>query len=388
MSPNENRPCLEARCAGNPAEMGFAQGAALRAKIHGAHDILRRLEVFRERQPCCMPYLLYRWLAEKKSRRLLHRALVSHYPEMARRLDAMVEGAQISPGALSLLNILEPFLSSVGGLVASPAACSAVAVRGGRSATGEPVIARNFDYLPLVQPFFVLRECRPAGRFRSLDFTLAPLGGAVDGMNEKGLCLTYNYAFAIDQPPSPAPSVSMIISETLERCSTVAEALAWIETRPRWGGALLMLADADGDIASLEIGNTRTRVRRPPPGEDLLFHTNRFWTPEMRAVEPPEDAVFTGAAPGSMRGRRLHESAGNRDARLKSLLVKSGPLDEEGLRRVMADHGADGLPSGSTPCVHGEYWHTTASLQYFPRSRRLRAAFTTPCKARYETFGL
>ena len=46
---------------------------------------------------------------------------------------------------------------------------------------GPRIIARNFDYLPLVQPFYVLRESRPRDGFRSLEFTVAPLGGAVDG---------------------------------------------------------------------------------------------------------------------------------------------------------------------------------------------------------------
>ena len=49
-----------------------------------------------------------------------------------------------------LFNALEPVLSSVGGCTACPGACSAVAVRGSRSITGEPMVARNFDYLPLI----------------------------------------------------------------------------------------------------------------------------------------------------------------------------------------------------------------------------------------------
>ena len=47
-----------------------------------------------------------------------------------------------------LFNALEPVLSSVGGCIACPGACSAVAVRGSRSITGKPMVARNFDYLP------------------------------------------------------------------------------------------------------------------------------------------------------------------------------------------------------------------------------------------------
>jgi hypothetical protein len=234
--PEPNRPLIEVRCEGDPEAMGFSQGKALREKIQGAREMLRDLEVFRHRQPFCLPFSVFRWLAEQKAQALLSRALAVHSPETAQRLAGLADGAQIRPASLHLLNILEPFLSSVGAIVAPPAACSALAVRGPRSAIAEPVVARNFDYLPLVQPCFTLRECRPQKGFRSIEFTMGPLAGAVDGMNEAGLCITYNYAFGTDEPPAPALPLSMIISETLSRCSNVTEAVQWIESRPGWGG--------------------------------------------------------------------------------------------------------------------------------------------------------
>ena len=60
------------------------------------------------------------------------------------------------------------------------------------------MVARNFDYLPLIQPYYLIRESRPQGRLRAFEFTTAPLVGAVDGMNEAGLCITYNYGFTTD----------------------------------------------------------------------------------------------------------------------------------------------------------------------------------------------
>ena len=38
---------------------------------------------------------------------------------------------------------------------------SMITSAGTRAAGGEPMVARNFDYLPLIQPFFVARESRP-----------------------------------------------------------------------------------------------------------------------------------------------------------------------------------------------------------------------------------
>jgi len=136
---------------------------------------------------------------------------------MSDRLAGIAEGARVGRGAICLCNALEPLLSSVGGCITCGHACSAVAIRGDRSATGEPVIVRNFDYLLLAQPYYIVRETRPARGFRSLEFTLAPLAGAVDGLNEAGLGIVYDYAFALDQPAAPAPSISMAISGALAR---------------------------------------------------------------------------------------------------------------------------------------------------------------------------
>jgi len=36
-----------------------------------------------------------------------------------------------------------------------------------------------------------------------------------------------------------------------------------LTSRTRWGAGLLMLADAEGDLASLELSSTRSQLRRP-----------------------------------------------------------------------------------------------------------------------------
>jgi predicted choloylglycine hydrolase len=250
------------------------------------------------------------------------------------------------------------------------------------------VIARNFDYLELVQPYHIVRENRPAEGLRSFEFTVAPLAGAMDGVNEAGLCIVYDYAFTLDQPAEPAPSISMLVSGALQRCLTVAEAADYLATRSRWGGALLMMADGTGDIASLEISSTRCELRRPAAGQDYCLHTNRFQTAAMRSVEAPEDAVLDSHAPVAMRGKRLHESAERRAQRLEELMQKGGAFGLDKLNRVMADHGSEGKPSAYTPCVHSNYWNTTTCVQLLPRSRTLRIAFTRPCEARFHEFTL
>jgi hypothetical protein len=201
------------------------------------------------------------------------------------------------------------------------------------------------------------------------------------------LCICNNYAFTVDTA-APTATISMVIAETLERCSTVSEAADWIATQPRWGAGLLMLADSSGDMASLEVSSTRCQVRRPTDGEDILFHTNAFSCPAMREIQVPWEAVFTEHAPVSLRGTRLHESAEVRDCRLAELLRHCEPLGPDELAAVMADHGPDGVSGDNTLCTHSDYWNTTASMQFFPRRRTMRVDFTAACQAQFREFAV
>jgi len=369
--------------------MGFTQGDALREQIAGARRVLAELEAFRLRRPWWLPYPAFLRLAERKAKRMLAGALAVQAPEMAQRLEGIARGAGIGLPAACLLNALEVFMSSVGNgrVPTGSGACSAVAVRGRRSATGEPVLAHNFDYLSLVQPFYVLRESRPEGLWRSLDFTAAPLCGTVDGLNERGLAITNNYAYPVDAGP-PAMPISMLAAGALAHCATVTEATEWITSRPRSGGGILMLADAAGDVASLELSNTRSRLRRPDEGCDLLFHTNAFFCKVMREVEVGEQTVYGPDAPAAVRGVRVLDSPRRRDERIAELTARVGTFSPEELAALMADHGPQGRPDANTLCMHSDYWHTTACLQLFPRSRRMRVAYAPACQARYEEFGL
>lgn len=376
-------PRIAVTCQGGPRQLGLQQGSDLAEEISAGLKTLARLEAFRIRQPRRLPYGLFRWLSGRQASRHLLPALRQHDPASFERLEGLAEGAGLGLNALALMNSLEPLLSSTADSTAvSPplGGCSAVAVTGDRSAGGEPVIARNFDYLPLIQPFYTVRDSRPFGRNRSLEFTVAPLAGAIDGVNEHGLVITYNYAFATDTPQA-APPLSMLIAEALGTCRSVNEAAELLSSRPRWGAGMLMLADSGGDLASLELSHTRAGLRRPGPGEDLVFHSNQYSTDRLRQVEVADDAVYSDAAPTPLRGCSVLESSRRRDARFSDLLTASRPLDADDLALLLADHGETGKPDDGTLCMHGDYWTTTACLQWFPRSRRVRLSYSSACQA-------
>jgi hypothetical protein len=364
--------------------MGLTQGTQLREKILGSRQSLRHLEALRLEQPWWLPYPLFLKLAERKTARPFVAALRRLNPAMLARLEGIAEGSGVALSSLCLLNAMEAFIGSMQGrtVTAPIGACTSLSVRGACSSTGEPVIARNFDYPLLFQPFYMLRDCRPRGGFRSLDFAVAPQAGTVDGVNEKGLAITLDYAFVMD-PGTPNPLVTMLIADALASCATVTEAVHRITVCPRWGAGLLMLADATGDLATVELSNTCSGVRRPDPGTDWLLNTNVCHCPEIRAVQVPASAAYSERTPVPLRGESVLRPHAVRARRIEDLLRKQATVGPEELAAIMADHGPSGVPDGASPCVHTDYFNTTASLQWFPARRSVRVSFSWACKAQY-----
>ncbi len=375
-------------CAGSYREMGFTQGQKLKEKIGQTMAVCLEDETFRLGRPWWLPTWLMVWMGKRRAARMLSKPLRRDFPEMHDRLEGLAEGAGLDLRLAYFCNAFESILASVSDRAAVPLpACSAVAARGKRSVTGEPIIVRNFDYVPVLRPFLIVREDRPRDRYRSLQFTAATTCSAFDGLNEHGLCITYNYGHTVDDS-APTGTISMLITEALERCKTVEQAARLISSRPRWGGAILMLADAQGDIASLELSSTRAALRRPKAGEDLILHTNKFHSTAMQQVQVPEQSIFTPTAHESLRGHRVLESAELRYDRLAELLDNSCPLTVEQLVAVMSDHGKDKAPSQTTPCVHGPYAATIASLHFLPRQRKMRVDFNYTCQAKFQELTL
>jgi Acyl-coenzyme A:6-aminopenicillanic acid acyl-transferase len=201
-------------------------------------------------------------------------------------------------------------------------------------------------------------------------------------VNEKGLAITLNYAFVTD-PPAANPLVTMLIADALATCASVAEAVRRITAAPRWGAGMLLLADSSGDMASLELSNTRSAVRRPGAGDDWLLFTNVCHCADTCSVQIPESAAWSEKAPLSLRGGLVLQPHANRAARLEELVRQQSSIGPDELAAIMADHGASGVPDGASPCVHTGYFNTTASLQWFPAQRSVRVSYSAACEAEY-----
>jgi len=191
-----------------------------------------------------------------------------HYAEM----EAMAKTSGFDLEMIMLINSIYDLSSGMG--------CSTFIAEKERSATGSPLFARNFDWLPskgLPQQSMVT-VYRPEGKRAFAIVTLAPIGGAISGMNDAGLCCTIN-AIALAKSKDKAkfdwegmPTL-LLFRRVLEECKTIEEAKKLLEGAKRTTSASLTLCDEQGG-AVFEITPKNIEVRKPDNGATCC--TNHF----------------------------------------------------------------------------------------------------------------
>jgi len=418
--------------ASDPFAAGIQVGRQLRAKIRCALDTLNTLEAFQMQRPWWLPQSLFQVVAGRKAHATLHPAASRIYPHLVDRMRGMAEGAAVSLQSLYLFHAMETMQNPVegdaveltdrepfagdqtgwadrtgdagrsrdrrNGKATQPvpplAGCSAVGIGSQNSSSGQSMIAHNFDMLPASADYLVLRRCGQGGRLRSLQFSYAPLAGTIDGINEAGLAVTYNFVGVTDADNS-TPPLSFAIDETLSRAETVDQAVAMFGELPRGSGGLLMIADASGAAASLQMSGGKHHLIRSDSWGVPLCHTNDFTSREMADVEIPRSAVFGSRCPDALQGVSVYRSSVKRRQTLRKRLATRKHWDADALSRLMATHhpSLDGreetcengsfssIGDADTVCMHGDYWSTIASVQLFPAQRRLRIAYGPPCRS-------
>jgi predicted choloylglycine hydrolase len=365
---------------GDHYEMGYQQGLQLREAISFFAAHLPEFEVMRAAKPPMVPTRAYIYYLANRSIKEFLPDLINHYPNQRKRLEGLAKGSQLEESLFLLMTSAEVLLTQVNYRMG---ACTAAGIAANRCAQEEPVIIKNFDYPVEFQPFYITRHSQPLEGYHSLDVSVAPMLGCHDGINDQGLAVSYNYGFGTDLPKSMV-SVSLVAQEILERCATVEEAVAYAVSSKRAGGALLLFADAGGNMASVELSPNFSGVREAEDG--LLINTNHYLSNEMTPYGIPSNAYYTARNPHSLRGTRVHESSEIRYSRVQQLLDVEEPLSLKDLVSIFSDHGEGGRGNDNSVCRHGEYFTTTCSVIMFPASRRMLVTYGNPCDSIYTDF--
>ncbi len=351
--------------------MGLQQGERLSRLARQAIGAVLASPYFEIARPRCVPRRWFPKLAAWRARQLIEKGIRRHYRRQYDRAVAIAEAAALPVERIWLCHAVEIDGARPGLQIP---ACSSVALAPERTAFGEPLIAKNFDYLPETQPFNILRRNAPQGRLGSLDLSFPTLAGSHDGLNERGLAIAYNYGYPADKSRPRLP-ITLLVQEVLERCSTVAEAVDLISKLPRRGGALLTLADAGGSIASIELTSRRCAVR--PADDGIVMNTNHYHCEQTKAV----DAAFGRFAWRWQRGRHwMGPSSQCRFDRLAELARARRRWDIDDLVGLLSDHGPDGQGSVMTVCRHPPPFATTVSMIILPVRREIHLAAGNACE--------
>ncbi|WP_439576441.1 C45 family autoproteolytic acyltransferase/hydolase [Elioraea sp.] len=275
-----------------------------------------------------------------------HEATARLAPEALAELAGITEGFGLDPDE-GFVFLHLGCLADLAGLPDDRDGCTAFA-RAGR-------VAKNRDFRPehaALQRAFAHRD--PAWGGRSV-FCLGSLGapGAwSSGMNSDG------FALADTQIPTaehgPGILRYFLMNRLLAGCATVAEALELIRALPHAGGGSLVLADASGAAAAVELRHGRVEIEQGA----CVARTNHS----------------TGAPD------RL-APVSHSEARLATL--RAALADTADARAILALHAPEAL------CRHEPDPSPTLAGAVYDTPRRSAAiAFGPPCTARWRVFAL
>ena len=198
-------------------------------------------------------------------------------------------------------------------------ACSTITLPAEASPDHVARFGRNLDFasMNVADKQTVIMIYRPAGRYQFAAVSWPGLIGVLSGMNEYGLTLANMEVDRSAGLPVAMP-YTLLYRTVLERCRTVNEAIHLLETTPRQTANNLMLMDAAGDRAVVEITPEAIVVRRGKEGSSLIS------TNHQRA----QDMDSTGRC---WRYDYLHKSSGE----------TFGKLDVKGVESMLG-HVAQG----------------------------------------------
>ncbi len=381
--------------AGTHKQMGIQQGREFAADIKKTFKRVLSFEGIKLVKPFFIPGPLFAYLVKKEitSKWLSNIKVIS--PHQYERLLGIAEGANTPSEELLSIQALEVMADDVSLVMGG---CFSAALSPSRTVSGEPVLIKNFDFITDFSEDNIARLSSPDGnRYASFELTYKQITGSHDGMNEKGLAITYNYGLTTEKTQTRLP-ITLLVQEMLENSSNIEEALTIIKNFRFPNAAIITLADTSGKAVSVEITPEHIDIRQMP-SDGILVNTNYFQIEEMKKYDIPHDTCYSAKkAPAGIRGLRIHETNELRYERALEILNSRRKHSEDDLIKLLSDHhlphgktdafprSSDTTGSENTICRHGGFFRTQVSALFYPRKRRVLVAFGFPCKAEFAEY--
>lgn len=239
--------------AGTGEEMGTQHGRQMGATIRDLHAKYLKAYFSSEGQ---------KFLAMTAAAAFEQRVAPEHLEE----IRALAKASGVDPRQMLLAHCF---------LDLSPmTACSTVTLPASAAPDGVARFGRNLDFpsFDVADKFSVVQVYRPAGRNAFMAVGWPGMAGVLSGMNEHGLTLANMEVTRGIRLPAAMPYV-LLYRTVLERCRTTEEAIGLLRRTPRQSANNLMIMDASGDRAVVEITPEAVHVRRAP-ADAALISTN------------------------------------------------------------------------------------------------------------------
>jgi isopenicillin-N N-acyltransferase-like protein len=251
--------------------------------------------------------------------------------------------------------------------------CTTWAATGSATASGQPILVKNRDYLPEHLPIQIVIHATPESGYRYVcNGSAGSPGVFCAGINQAGLAVADTHVISTDLGPG-LPDYALMM-HLLETHDNVSSALDYLRSVPRLGRNNLILADTGGHLAVFEIGHRQYGLFETHDG--TLVNANHFASAELRDC-------FVDVGPPEARGKsfRRYEKVAC------ALNAAFGQIDVPFAQRLMATH--DG-PLASI-CCHPEADSRASTLSasiFLPVQRKMLFCHGLPCQGHYDGFAI
>ena len=297
-----------------------------------------------------------------------HAFMRENDPDGFVEVQGIAEGFGIAADAL--------FACSYGNVVADlagePALADACTAWATARAEGGTVVVKNRDSRGGQSELErVFRHIDPewAGRRILCVGSLGAPGAFAGGINTDGFAVADTQVGTTDHGEGWLRP--FLMTRLLRECMTVAEAVALVFRVPHAGGGTLLMGDATGAVAAIELAHRA--VAAEEPGErDYVARTNHFVSDRLHGRDL--------AGFDDIGGRTSRARLATLDHALRGLLQ---PYPREDIRKVMARHG-DRASAGLCRHDDGHDVRTLSCAIFDCRAPALHFSFGPPCEGAWE----
>jgi hypothetical protein len=290
------------------------------------------------------------------------RFTASHDPDALDELAGIAEGFGIDASDLFAYLHL-----AILGDMEEQDGCSAWAIRHPEHGA---LVGKNRDFRGEhlgLQRVFRLEDPAWGGRSITCIGSLGSPGAYSSGINSDGLALVDTQVHTSDHGIGLLRY--FLMTRLLARCRTVPDALAELLRLDHAGGGTLVLADAGGRMAAVELGHTAVAIDQRETG--WVARTNHFTMP------PLDDTNLARAADPMAASSRARL-----DLLTGALRRMQSPWSPGEARRIVSSHDADGVTG---LCRHGQDGdaRTISAVVFATGGKSVYFCLGSPCTAEW-----